>query len=183
MVYNGNIPWVRTTDLNDDVLIDVPEKITERALRETSCKLIPENSVCVAMYGGSGTIGKHAILRFSGTLNQAVCGIMPSKKISQEYLYYYVKFYRPHWMIVAKGSRVDPNISQDQVKRMPITLPPLKEQDRIVCFIDSECKKISELTDLEYQQIEKLREYKTTLINSAVTGKIRVTPEMVVASA
>ena len=173
--YNGNIPWVRTTDLNDDELMDVPEKITERALRETSCKLIPENSVCVAMYGGSGTIGKHAILRFSGTLNQAVCGIMPSKKISQEYLYYYVKFYRPHWMIVAKGSRVDPNISQDQVKRMPITLPPLKEQNRIVCFIDSECKKFSELIDLEYQQIEKLREYKTTLINSAVTGKIRVT--------
>lgn len=172
--YNGHIPWVRTTDLNDNELIDVPEKITERAIRETSCKIIPISSVCVAMYGGAGTIGKHAITRFSGSLNQAVCAILPCEKLVQDYLFYYVKFYRPHWMISAKGSRVDPNISQDQVRRMPITVPSINEQKEIVCHIENQSVKMDNLIKQEHLQIEKLKEYKTTLINSAVTGKIKV---------
>ncbi|MCO4320298.1 restriction endonuclease subunit S [Aliidiomarina quisquiliarum] len=177
--YNGNIPWVRTTDLNDDLLFDTPEKITYKALRETSCKLVPEESVCVAMYGGAGTIGKHALLKFSGTVNQAVCAILPCHKLVPNFLYYYVKFYRPHWMIVAKGSRVDPNISQDQVRRMPITLPSILEQTAIVDFINDQLGMFNDAEGFYLQQIEKLKEYKTTLINSAVTGKIKITPEMV----
>lgn len=177
--YNGNIPWVRTTDLNDDLLFDTPEKITYKALKETSCKLVPEDSVCVAMYGGAGTIGKHALLKFSGTVNQAVCAILPCHKLLPKFLYYYVKFYRPHWMIVAKGSRVDPNISQDQVRRMPITLPSILEQTTIVEFINVQLGMFNEAEGFYLQQIEKLKEYKTTLINSAVTGKIKIIPEMV----
>ncbi|MCG6403690.1 restriction endonuclease subunit S [Vibrio fluvialis] len=177
--YNGNIPWVRTTDLNDDLLFDTPEKITYKALRETSCKLVPEDSVCVAMYGGAGTIGKHALLKFSGTVNQAVCAILPCHKLVPKFLYYYVKFYRPHWMIVAKGSRIDPNISQDQVRRMPITLPSIIEQTTIVDFINDQLGMFNDAECFYLQQIEKLKEYKTTLINSAVTGKIKITPAMV----
>ncbi|WP_345851666.1 restriction endonuclease subunit S [Shewanella algae] len=177
--YNGNIPWVRTTDLNDDLLFDTPEKITYKALRETSCKLVPENSVCVAMYGGAGTIGKHALLKFSGTVNQAVCAILPCHKLVPKFLYYYMKFYRPHWMIVAKGSRVDPNISQDQVRRMPITLPSIQEQTTIVDFINDQLGMFNDAEGFYLQQIEKLKEYKTTLINSAVTGKIKIIPEMI----
>ncbi len=172
--YNGKIPWVRTTDLNNDELFDVPEKITEKAVRDTACKLVPSHTVCIAMYGGSGTIGKHSILRFTGTLNQALCGILPSKKLNQEYLYYYVKFYRPHWMIVAKGSRVDPNISQDQVRKMYIPIFPIQEQTAIVQYIQIQSNKIDQTIGLQEKQIDKLKELKATLINSAVTGKIKV---------
>lgn len=172
--YNGDIPWVRTTDLNNDVLFDVPEKITKKAIRDTACKLVPVDTVCIAMYGGAGTIGKHSILRFSGTLNQALCAIIPSSRLYSEYLYYYVKFYRPHWMITAKGSRVDPNISQDEVRRMPITLPPMSEQIEITKYIELASQQIAKAISLKEQEIEKLKEYKTTLINSAVTGKIKV---------
>ncbi|UII27596.1 restriction endonuclease subunit S [Fulvivirga maritima] len=172
--YNGSIPWVRTTDLNNDELLDTPVKITEAAIRDTACSLMPINTVCVAMYGGPGTIGKHSILRFSGAINQALCGIMPSKVLNQEYLYYYVKFYRPHWMFVAKGSRVDPNISQDEVKKMFIPLLPVYEQEKIAAFIESQSEKIGKAIMLQQTQIEKLKEYKATLIDSAVTGKIKV---------
>ena len=172
--YNGDIPWVRTMDLNDGVLFDVTEKITEKAVKDTSCKVLPENAVCVAMYGGPGTIGKHAILKFRGTLNQAVCGILPSKKLVPFFLYYYTKFYRPHWMIVAKGSRVDPNINQDEVKKMFITLPSLDEQKAIVAYIEDENSKMERAIELQQQQIEKLKEYKSNLIDAAVTGKVKI---------
>ncbi|AHM63226.1 type I restriction-modification system specificity subunit S [Flammeovirgaceae bacterium 311] len=172
--YNGHIPWVRTTDLNNDELFDVPEKITDNAIRDTACKLVPENTVCVAMYGGPGTIGKHAILRIKATLNQALCGIVGSEKLHSEFLYYYIKFCRPYWMIGAKGTRIDPNINQDEVRNMAITLPPKSEQIAISEYISDASGKIIKAITLKEKETEKLQEYKASLINSAVTGKIKV---------
>ena len=57
--YDGDIPWVKTGDLNDDYIRDVPEKISEKALKETSVSLIPGDTVLIAMYGA--TIGKLGI--------------------------------------------------------------------------------------------------------------------------
>jgi len=103
-----------------------------------------------------------------------LCGIMPSIKLNHEYLYYYVKFYRPHWMIVAKGSRVDPNISQEEVRKMFITIPPMKEQNTISQFIKKASLKTENAINIKELEIEKLNEYKATLINSVVTGKIKI---------
>ena len=69
--YGGNIPWLKTGDLNDGYISDIPEYITETALKETSVKLNPKDSVLIAMYGA--TIGKVGILSFPATTNQACC--------------------------------------------------------------------------------------------------------------
>ena len=60
--YGGNIPWLKTGDLNDGYISDIPEYITETALKETSVKLNPKDSVLIAMYGA--TIGKVGIFYF-----------------------------------------------------------------------------------------------------------------------
>lgn len=172
--YNGDIPWIRTTDLNNNELFDVPEKVTSLALKYTACKIVPENTVCVAMYGGPGTIGKHSIIRFSGTVNQALCAILPSPDIIPDYLYYYLKFYRPIWMINAKGSRVDPNISQDEVRNMIIPYPSSREQSRIVKHIEFNCDRIDGLISKNEKEITLIKEYRESLISAAVTGKIDV---------
>ena len=172
--YNGKHFWIRTTDLNNEVLNSVPEKITDIAIKETACKVVPMHTVCIAMYGGSGTIGKHSIITFEATLNQALCGIIPSSKVNPFYIYYYSKFYRPHWMFVAKGSRKDPNISQDEVRRMKIPFLSIEEQNNIVDFLNNKINQINRIIKVKNLQIEKLKEYKTTLIDHAVTGKIKV---------
>lgn len=69
--YGGNIPWLKTGDLNDKYVTYIPEYITEKALDETSVKLNPKGSVLIAMYGA--TIGKVGILTFPATTNQACC--------------------------------------------------------------------------------------------------------------
>ena len=69
--YKGNIPWLKTGDLTDGFIYDIPETITQKALEETSVKLNPKGSVLIAMYGA--TIGKIGILTIPSTTNQACC--------------------------------------------------------------------------------------------------------------
>ncbi len=172
--YNGSINWVRSTDLNDDELFDLPIKITQRGLVESACKIVPKNSVLIAMYGGDGTIGKNAILRIESALNQAVCAIVPSKKINSEFLFYYSKFLRPIWMLYANGARKDPNISQDIIKQIKVVLPPLDEQLDIVKHIKEKIAQIDIVISRVEKEIEKVKELKQSLIAEVVTGKIKI---------
>ncbi|MEA5529228.1 restriction endonuclease subunit S [Dolichospermum sp. UHCC 0684] len=171
---NGNINWVRTLDLNNDEIWNTEIKITEKAIVDTSCKIVPPGTVMIAMYGGDGTIGKNAILRVFAATNQAVCCILPNSNFVPEFLHKYVQFYRPHWMFDATGSRKDPNISQEIVRELIVFFPPIEEQKAIVSFIDEKSEKIDlAITKIE-KEIELIKEYRTTLISDAVTGKIDV---------
>ena len=132
---NGNIPWIRTTDLNNSDLYETPISITSKAVNDTACSILPINSILIAMYGGAGSIGKHALLKFESTINQAVCGVLPSKYFNSDYLHRFYEFYRPFWMIGAMGTRKDPNIGQDHIKEATVLLPPLEEQEKIAKYI------------------------------------------------
>lgn len=172
--YDGIYPWIRTTDLNNGILYEVPEYITEAALRDSACKIIPKNTICIAMYGGAGTIGKFSLVNFdNATLNQAVCGII-SNNIQNLFLYYSLQMMRKHWMFYADGSRKDPNISQDIIKNMPIVYPSINEQQEIIEYIETRTTKIATAISLKEQEIDKLKEYKMSLIDGVVTGKVRV---------
>lgn len=69
-------------------------------------------------------------------------------------------------------------ISQSDLKILPLPHPPKSEQLQIVKHLRTETKKIDGAISIKEDQIAALKEYKTTLINAAVTGKIRITPDM-----
>lgn len=173
--YNGEIPWLRTLDLNNNEVFNCKIKITQKALSESSAKIVPVNSVLVAMYGGAGTIGKSGLLRFNASINQAICVILPNKKTNPEFLHYFIIFIRPYWMVGAEGTRRDPNISQDDIKNKEFIFPPIKEQQSIVDYIEAECCKIDAKINKTEKLIQLLNEYCTALISEAVTGKIKIT--------
>ena len=129
---NGSINWVRTTDLNNGVLCKTEIQITEKACSDYNLTILPRNSVCIAMYGGAGTIGKHSILQFDTTINQSVCAIKPNGYCNMDYLHTFIEYQRPYWMDFAAGSRKDPNINQLIIKHCLLPIPPQKEQVRIV---------------------------------------------------
>ena len=129
---NGDINWVRTTDLNNGILDKANIQITTKACSDYNLTILPLNSVCVAMYGGAGTIGKHSILRFYTTINQSVCAIIPNGLCNMDYIHAFIEYQRPYWMDFAAGSRKDPNINQLIIKHCLLPIPPLKEQSRIV---------------------------------------------------
>ena len=65
------------------------------------------------------------------------------------------------------------------INNIPVLIPPMAEQRKLVDYIAKVTEESERVIELQKEQISKLKEYKTTLINSAVTGKIRITPEMV----
>ena len=168
------IPWMRTTDLPNDKLRSAEVFITERALSDTACSILPIGSVLVAMYGGDGTIGKNGLLEIPAAINQAVCGILPSVQFNPEYVFRYIQFYRPYWMVGAESSRCDPNISQERVRNTPFLKPPLEEQVEIVSFLNRALTKFDALTAEAQRAIDLLQERRTALISAAVTGQIDV---------
>ena len=128
--------WVRTTDLNNGILNACELKISQKAVDECRLSIIPQESVCVAMYGGAGTIGKNAIIRFDTTINQSVCAIQPNGFCDMVFLQRFLQLHRPNWMKMAVGSRKDPNINQIIIKYALFPLPPLAEQKRIVAKLE-----------------------------------------------
>ena len=127
--YNGNIPWLKTGDLNDGHITHIPEYITEKALNETSVKLNPTGSVLIAMYGA--TIGKIGILTFPATTNQACCACEVFNGIDKEFLFLFLLSHREEFIKMGGGG-AQPNISKEKIVNTYIPLPPFAEQKRIV---------------------------------------------------
>lgn len=126
---NGTIPWVKSGELKSKYLYNAETLITEEALKNSSAKYFPVNTVAVAMYGA--TIGKTSIFKKELTTNQAICGIFPNTHILPEYLYYFIQAKIQDYLSIAFGSG-QPNISQEKIKETLFPLPPLSEQKRIV---------------------------------------------------
>ena len=130
--YGGNIPWLKTGDLNDGIISLIPERITEKALEETSVKLNPKGSVLIAMYGA--TIGKIGILSIPATTNQACCACV-DYKIDQMFLFYFLLANRDNFIAMGGGG-AQPNISKEKIINTHISIPPINEQHRIVAKIE-----------------------------------------------
>ena len=101
--YGGNIPWLKTGDLNDGLISYIPESITEEAVANSSAKINPTGSVLIAMYGA--TIGKLGILTFPATTNQACCACIEFNAIIQLYLFYFLLSQRNEFTAKAVAER------------------------------------------------------------------------------
>lgn len=129
---NGSEMWVKTTDLNNALVTTCEELITKAAVEENRLRYFPPETVCVAMYGGAGTIGKSGVLGVTSTINQSVFALPPVAGINSTFLHTYLITVRSEWMSFAVGLRKDPNINGQIIKNRVMPVPPLAEQSRIV---------------------------------------------------
>ena len=130
--YNGNILWLKTGELNNGIIYDTEEKITQKAFLDCSLRINQIGDVLIAMYGA--TIGKLAIVGKELTTNQACCGCTPYL-IYNWYLFYFLMASRDTFIKKGEGG-AQPNISRVKLIEHLIPLPPLKEQYRIVAQIE-----------------------------------------------
>lgn len=134
---NGEIPWIKTTDLNNSIICSNEEKIS--VYGATKLKLLPENSVLIAMYGGFNQIGRTGLLAYPATINQALAALMPVNEINPNFLLNFLNFKKESWRNVAASSRKDPNITKNDVEKFIISFPSLEEQSAIgtlFCTLD-----------------------------------------------
>ena len=167
--YGGNIPWLKTGDLNDSFIISIPESITEEAVSKSSAKLNPKGSVLMAMYGA--TIGKLGILTFPAATNQACCACIQYDAVVQMYLFYYLMSQRSSF-IEKGGGGAQPNISKEIIINTAIPVPPLSEQSRIVSQIDYWFSIIEKIESAKVNLKTCIDQTKNKILTLAIHGKL-----------
>ncbi len=167
--YNGNIPWVKSGELDKGLIHDTEEKISEEAVKNSSAKIFPKGTLLIALYGA--TIGKLAFLGVDAATNQAICGIFKNDNIDSNYLYHFLFYKKPNLVKQGIGG-AQPNISQGILKNLDLPIPPLPEQQVIVAKIE---ELLSELENGKQQLLtaqQQLKVYRQSLLKWAFEGKL-----------
>jgi type I restriction enzyme S subunit len=165
--YDGQIGWLNTGDLNDSFIYNTSKTITDLAMRECSTlKIFKAGSVVIAMYGA--TVGKLGILKIPTTTNQACCVMSCNTLLNNKYLFYSLYSAKDFILTLSYGSG-QPNISQETIKSFKLCNPSISEQQQIADYLDKKCGEIDRVVEIQKDIIEKLKEYKQSVISEAVT--------------
>lgn len=131
--YGGDIPWLRTQEVDWNDIWDTGVKISKAGLENSSAKWIPENCVVVAMYGA--TAAKVAVNRIPLTTNQACCNLLINEKIvMHRYVFYWLSKEYLHLKEMGQGSQS--NINAKIIRNYLIPIPPMERQQYIVSILD-----------------------------------------------
>lgn len=166
--FNGSVNWYNPSDLNKKFLIKSEKTLSHYAIEQNVINIFPKNSVLIIGIGG--TSGKTAYLSEDATFNQQITGFHSNIQ-NNKYLFFVLKSNSYIFLKTANYTTL-PIINNEYFKGYLIALPPLSEQQEIVSYIEQNTEKIDRAIAQKQQEIEKLKEYKATLIDSAVTGKI-----------
>lgn len=169
--YNGNIPWLKSGELEDNIhIISSEEKITNEAIEKSSAKIFPKGTVLFAMYGA--TAGKIGILGIDSATNQAIAGLIPCiEKLDSKFLYYYLYNKRSEIILKAWGG-AQPNISQTILKNFTIPVPSIIDQQKIVKQLDTLVDKINTLKQLQKSQIEDFKKLEKAYLKEAFNREL-----------
>lgn len=130
--YGGNIPWLRSGEINFNEVTDAEIKITEKGLNESSAKLIKPKSVLIALTGA--TVARSAVNEIAITANQSVCAMEVSDNVNYKFLYYTIANKYNEIKGLAQGALTSINLGI--IKSIKIAVPPLEVQDEIVHVLD-----------------------------------------------
>lgn len=133
--WQGNIRWIKTTELKNCIITDTEEKISQLGVENSSAKIIPANSILVAMYGQGKTRGMTGYITVECATNQACACILPSEKINQKYLWKYIVFSYDKLRSMAKGGN-QPNLNAGIIRKFPVLMPPMNLQNRFAVFAE-----------------------------------------------
>ena len=159
---NGNIPWVKISDITDEMYVtNTEEFITKAGLDNSSAKLFPKNTILYTIFA---TIGKIGILDIEATTNQAISGIQPKNNVDLFYMYYGLKFITNEVQKVSTGVAQN-NINLTKLKEQWFPLPPLEEQKRIVAKLDNLFAKIDKAIALHQKNIDEVNVFMASVLN------------------
>ena len=148
----GDIPWLRSGEVNKMNIHETELFITEDGLNNSSAKWFPKGTVVIAMYGA--TVGQVGILCNPMTTNQAICGIFPNETFTPIYLYHFLLSKKPEYLEIATGG-AQANISQNIVRDTVVSCPPLTLQQDFASKIEA-IEKQKELIAQSIKETETL---------------------------
>lgn len=162
-------PWLKTGELKNSVVIDAEEYISRKGLKESSAKLLPVNSVLIAMYGEGKTKGQVGYLKIEAATNQACCAIICENEIKATFLYYHLRINRDEIVSIAIGG-AQPNLSKNIIEELSLIEPPKVIIEKhpfveIMKLKESYTFEIKSLIDLQNIVLAKMTKVETELIS------------------
>jgi type I restriction enzyme S subunit len=151
--YGGEVPWIKTGEVRENIITETEEYITELGLKRSSAKLYPKGSLIVAMYGA--TAGRSAKLGIDATTNQA-CAVLHdinSELILTDFFWIYLISQIENFKLLASGS-AQPNLNASKVANYLVPIPSISEQRQILNDINAIKNKISRL-EMEIEQVSE----------------------------
>ena len=165
----GEIPWIKTLDLNCAIVTETEEHITPVGLKSIRGGLNPVGSVMVAMYGGAGTIGKSGVLGIEAATNQAVASILPNAGVfDSDFLHFQLCHLRGEWMQYSQGNRKDPNINKSVVEDMLVWLPDRDDQKAIGEQLTSQLAAVEEARQAATSQLRELTQLANAIVRETL---------------
>lgn len=179
--WGGDISWVSPKDMKMPFISSSIDTITELAVKKSSVKLIEEGAILIVVRGM--ILAKKipvAIATKKLTINQDMKALVVSDGSLPVFLMCLLDgLHETLSTLLEESGHGTKTLPTEKLGSLNLPIPPFREQEKIVNFIEDQTVFFERSIEIQKEQIEKLKEYKTTLINSAVTGKIKVTPEMV----
>ena len=166
--FTGEINWFKSKELDDSILLESEEKITENAVEKSSAKIFPVGSVIIAMYGA--TIGKLGILSQESTTNQACCAIIEKEEVQSNYYIFNWLLENREYILSFRMGAAQENISQQVIKNLWVSIPSSKELQSF----NTEIKPVYQLIKNLQKQNAKLREARDILLPRLMNGEIVV---------
>ncbi|MDR3379947.1 restriction endonuclease subunit S [Cupriavidus basilensis] len=134
--WNGSVPWVKTAQIQNRKITtnDVDEWITQQALAESSTKIIPKETILMAMYGQGKTRGQVAVLGIDAAINQACAAILLRDGVDRDYVYQQL-LYRYSDIRSLSNTGSQENLNADLIREIAFPLPPLHEQRYVAALL------------------------------------------------
>ncbi len=167
--WNGNIPWVSTTLIDFNMILESNEFITDDGLMNSSAKLFPRGTLLMAMYGQGKTRGKVALLGIEATTNQACGAIIPNNDKLNELFLFQNLAGRYNEIRDLSNQGGQENLSGEIIKNISITIPTLPEQIKIATFLTVVDKKLQALK----QKKTLLEQYKKGVMHQIFSQELR----------
>jgi|JI10StandDraft_1071094.scaffolds.fasta_scaffold18098_2 type I restriction enzyme S subunit len=154
-LFGGNIRWLVSGDINKNEIFECEGRISDLGIQSSNCKIIPENSLLIALNGQGKTRATVAILRIPAALNQSLVAMIPFSNhiVKIEFLYLALK-YRYYEIRDITGQNQRRGLNMGLVSELSIPLPPLSEQKRIVTKVDSLMALCDRLEVLQKKKVE-----------------------------
>ena len=165
---NGTIPWLIIGDLNNGIVTESENKITELGLVNSSAKKIPAGTLLVAMYG---SIGKLGITGIECCTNQAIAYAKELYGVTTKYMYYYMAMMKSKLISMGKGG-TQKNISQTVLNSLDVIVPPITEQERIVSKIEELFSELDNSVETLQKTKQQLAVYRQAVLKEAFVGNL-----------
>lgn len=151
--YDGSIPWIRSGEVDFNVITRAERNISELGYKNSSAKLIRKGSVVMAMTGA--TVAKSAIVEFETSANQSVCALETNENIiTYRFLYYVLA--KNYFTIKSSAQGALTSLNLSMIKQIEIPVPSIPIQQEIVRILDSFT---SMITNLETELASRQKQY------------------------